>query len=190
MQTSHVVRAKGQLPGNTMGFTLVELLVIVSIIAILTSAAVMSFVGSNQSGRDLERQVGLRELETALESYRRIEGRYPEGCNGPDVWSTEQDCFQYIEDFWPDYILNLPRDPQLRGDGTGFAYRTNTDGTVYKLMVRGTVETEEVDGDHSLAPCPERCGCDETSSTYQTSFAVWGGFAENDSDTQDVVCRL
>lgn len=185
------------------GFTLIELLVVLTVIGILVSVTVVSFGDSGQQGRDLERQSDLRAVAAALESYKRREGSYPSQACSSGGWATEEACGDvYIDGLWPQYIDELPQDPR-RGNADGYSYRTNTDGTVYKLMARGTVESETVTADHSLAPCdmsPDWCnnspGCDENSSIFQTSYAVWGGFAdaETESDvrdqTQDVICEI
>ena len=187
---------------QTAGFTLVELLVVLSVIALLVGTVVVSFGDSGQQGRDLERQSDLRAVAMALESYKRREGSYPSqpSC-GSGGWATEEACGDgYINDLWPQYIDELPQDPR-RGDADGYSYRTNGDGSVFKLMARGTVESETVTSDHSLAPCDMSADwcesdCNENSDIFQTSYAVWGGFAdeEDESDviaaTRAVICQL
>lgn len=129
------------------GFTLIELLVVVSIIGII---AAVVFANVNEGGaqaRDAERQSDLRNLQSALELYKNRYGRYPEGCQGANRWSWQSgvgnDCpagTQYIEDLAPEFIRALPTDPKPAGNGTGYAYRVNADGSVYKFVVFRTVE--------------------------------------------------
>jgi type II secretory pathway pseudopilin PulG len=177
------------------------MLLVVTVIAILSAAIYPSFSGTQAQGRDAERQTDLRNLAIAIENYKRKEGRYPSQGDLDDGGWSIQDISgtgtEFIQDLFPEYVTTMPKDP-LPDSGDGYAYRTNADGTVYKLMARGTVESITVTADHPLAPCSDDlCSCnDEDSAAYQTSFAVWGGFAnEADPDevrskTADVICEL
>lgn len=180
---------------------MVELLVSISIIGIMATAVVLATRDSGAQGRDLERQADLRRLASEIETYKRREGSYPAGCSAGG-WSTEAACGSngYIPDLWPEHVSEMPTDPR-RGEQDGFSYRVNSDGTAYKLMVRGTVESETVTPEHPLAPCDmssEWCAgeCDTSSEAFQSSYAVWGGFASgaNDSEvysnTRAVICEL
>ena len=62
---------------NSHGFTLFELLVSISIIALLTAIAVVSFGGVNKKARDSKRKSDIGEISLALENYRQINGYYP-----------------------------------------------------------------------------------------------------------------
>jgi len=54
---------------NKMGFTLFELLVSISIIAILTAIASMSFSGAQRKARDSRRVSDMNTVQKALEQY-------------------------------------------------------------------------------------------------------------------------
>ncbi len=86
-------------------------------------------------------------------------------------------CATYVNGLVPEFMNRLPNDPR-RGAGLGYAYRTNANGTVYKLMVAGTVEAEAVTASHPFQSCdPTYCGTSCTNSGYYpNSYAVWGGF--------------
>lgn len=182
------------------GFTLVEMLLVVAVIAILTAVIYPSFGSSQAQGRDAQRQTDLRTLQIEIENYKRKEGRYPESAVSSG-WSTQAaHGTAFIDGLFPEYVATMPQDP-LPGTQPGYAYQVNSDGTVYKLMAQRTVESVTVTPDHALAPCSEDLctgsdSCDDTSAAYQTSFAVWGGFA-NAADTAtvrdetaDIVCDL
>lgn len=59
------------------GFTIVELLVVIVVIAILAGLVITSYMGIQQRARDSERQTDMRELATALELFRSDNNFYP-----------------------------------------------------------------------------------------------------------------
>jgi len=186
------------------GFSLVEIMVVVSIIGALSAVAYANFSQSSAQSRDVQRQADLRIVSTALDMYKSEYGRYPEGCNGPNKWSGHSPDYscssgnQYIEGLAPEFIPRLPQDPKLNGDNSGYVYTTNTDGTVYKFTAYKTVESEEVTYSHEFKFCdtdyaadsaqicvnvseepyyndtPDHCKGDD--AIFKTSYATWGGF--------------
>lgn len=64
------------------GFTLFELLVTISIIAVLTAVAVVSYGGLNKKTRDSRRTADLEKIRIALEAARQIGNTYPSTTSG------------------------------------------------------------------------------------------------------------
>lgn len=189
------------------GFSLVELLIVISIIGILSAVLYANFNEGSARGRDIERQSKLREVQAALELYKLDNGRYPAGCRGAGVWSgqsgTSYACAvgsQYIVGLVPKYLSALPVDLKLNGSNSGYVYTTNADGSVYKFMAKATVESEVVTKNHQFKSCDSTnndsgmCDkihtvgggfnsgstpnhCGESNTLFKTSFAVWGGYA-------------
>lgn len=62
---------------NTRGFTLVELMVVVTIIAILSAIAVSSYTNVLKQGRDSKRLSDLKLIQSALEEYYADQVYYP-----------------------------------------------------------------------------------------------------------------
>ena len=60
------------------GFTLLELLIVISIIAILAAAMVPHFIGFDAEARLVATQTNLSTLRTRVSLFRTKEGRYPE----------------------------------------------------------------------------------------------------------------
>ena len=60
-----------------LGFTLVELLVVISIIGIITTIISSSFINSQQRSRDASRKTGLKSLSDALNTYYADNGVFP-----------------------------------------------------------------------------------------------------------------
>ncbi len=60
------------------GFTLLELLVVISIIAILISVGMTSFATAQKKGRDAKRKGDIKSVQNALEQYYSVCGyQYP-----------------------------------------------------------------------------------------------------------------
>lgn len=152
---------------KTRGFTLIEIMVAVSIIAILTAVIGVRTVTVGQQSRDADRQTDLRTVQAALELYKSKYGRYPAGCNGPGVWSGQVGSgyacsggnplyivgYEADKPFTPEFMQALPKDPKLNGTNSGYVYATNAEGSVFKFMALDTVESETVGYQHHFARC-------------------------------------
>ena len=64
------------------GFTLVELMVVVAIIALLAAIIIPNYVHSRASAAVAQSEANLKQIATALELYRTDNQQYPSG-NGP-----------------------------------------------------------------------------------------------------------
>ena len=164
---------------TTQGFSLVEIMIVIAITGLLITIVVFNVQPAGQKSRDAQRQADLRQVQTALEQYKNRHGRYPEGCNGVTTldtnanpvpssninWSGEFDAEDRCGDSDTPYILGapgrlfsqflqpLPTDPKLNGDDSGYRYTTNEDGTVYKFMVKNTVEADDLSYEHPFKSC-------------------------------------
>ena len=63
------------------GFTLFELLVTISIVAVLTAVAMVSYGGLNKKTRDSRRMADLEKIRISLEAFRQIGSSYPSSLN-------------------------------------------------------------------------------------------------------------
>lgn len=66
---------------NNKGFSLIELLVVISIIGVLTTVLVMNFVGSRERARDAQKIQNLHSLKSALRMYYNDNQIYPLSIN-------------------------------------------------------------------------------------------------------------
>lgn len=100
------------------GFTLVELLVVISIIAILSTIGMAVFTGIQAKARDERRRADLRGIVAALEIYRNQNGRYPDvintnsNINGRGGWGDSDLDMVYMQGMSSFFINgSLPIDP-------------------------------------------------------------------------------
>lgn len=107
--------------GDMNGFTLFELLVTISIIAILTAVAVVSFGGVNKKARDSRRMSDLEKIRIALEAVKQVGTSYPTTSNVQTV-------------LVPTYMQQWPKDPK-----TQVAY-TYTGLTLYSYQIGASME--------------------------------------------------
>jgi len=144
-----------KVPSRFAGLTLIEILIVVSIIGMLAIVLSINAVQSGQQSRDAKRQADLKFLQAAVELYKNKYGRYPAqapttGLNA-NGWSGQQGTNfapadgsgEYIIGLAPEFLPVLPKDPKLNGVNSGYVYRTNTAGTVYKIMAMGSVEADK-----------------------------------------------
>lgn len=92
------------------GFSLVELLVVISIIGLVTGIGA-SFVASIQRNtRDSQREADLRVLQSALQQYYADQNKYPGDLNGSSLKSPDNS---------KTYLNQIPKDP----NGAAYYYR-------------------------------------------------------------------
>ncbi|MDI6606607.1 MAG: type II secretion system protein [Candidatus Omnitrophota bacterium] len=72
-----VNQRKYQRKSASMGFTLLELLIVISIIAILAATIVPNFIGFDSEARISATMTNLNTLRTRVALYRAKEGEYP-----------------------------------------------------------------------------------------------------------------
>ena len=82
------------------GFTLIELMVVVAVIALLSSVALIAFMSARQKSRDAKRLSDMTQMNTGLALYFASNRGYPSGPNG------------IPEALMPNYASTLPRNPQ------------------------------------------------------------------------------
>lgn len=99
---------------NTAGFTLMEILVVLSIVAIFVTIGVVTAQSGRARARDDERKVTLEKLRVALELYRdQHNGAYP-NTNSSQLSSEPGDAGYnpaWIPGLTHVYIGELPHDP-------------------------------------------------------------------------------
>ncbi len=146
------------------GFTLVELLVVISVIGLLTSVVLVSFPTSTKKTRDAIKMRELKQIQTALRLYYDIYHQMPVNRTPGFGYCDDQPNFlQEIVDakLWPD-------NPKSPSEGHYCYYDYDVDNSTGALLV---VTLESYSGtDGILGSCrPWAAGeswCDKSDNNY------------------------
>ena len=154
------------------GFTLVELLIISSIIVLLASIVLVSVKIIQARSRDSRRLADMKQIILALETYYDSMGRYPSitgdaCCNGWDQAPCETDITFISTLVNQGYVSAVPFDPGT-GSGTGcygynyYVYTAGSygcDASKGRFYVLGVRDMETSGRPHPDSPgwkCPNR----------------------------------
>lgn len=153
------------------GFTLVELLIVITIIGLLVVALLPNLTGGRNRARDAARQSHLQQISTALEFYADdFGGQYPDtaGCIQEDL-TDELDA----------YLTTIPQDP-LTDNNIGSASNCTDGGYDYFPTSDGYLLVAAMENTQSSGPNLYLLSSLET--------AISGGVSTD--DTQDVLSGL
>lgn len=129
---------------DNKGFTLMELIIVVSIIGLVVTLGFTNYITSIKRSRDGRRKADLEQVRSALEMCRADTGSYPVGSSLPGTCST---------------YLSVPTDPL----SPTYQYRYNGSTNSYTLcayLETGAVTTN----------CTGNCGgnCGAVACNYKT----------------------
>ncbi len=142
------------------GFTLIEMLVVVSLIGILATLITANLNSGRARARDAQRKSDLRNIQTALRIYYNDKGGYPtnttsgeiKGC-GPTGVATCTWGMEWLADTTV-YMPVLPKDPVTAQS--------------YKYELGGDTDT------FTLSACLENKSDDKGIATTDTSWCPSG----------------
>ncbi len=115
--------------GNSRGFTLLEILVVITIMAIIMAIVVPKFFGHVDRARQVEAQAQIELLGQALDLYRLEKGKYPSNEEG-------------LSAIQPYLKKELPKDPW----GNEYHYKSPGDHGDYELVSLGADNAEGGEG--------------------------------------------
>ena len=113
------------------GFTLIEIVFVVIILAILAGVALISFGGLDTQAKDSRVQADFRTLSTAIKAYKALTGSFPANL---DALLTANAPYEPLLD-------EKPVDPYNNGD---YGYTDNGDGTVTLTSGSATYGSETI----------------------------------------------
>ncbi len=103
------------------GFTLIEIMVAATIVALLSTMGISGYQAVTRSGRDALRKTDLEQIRSALEIYKSENNMYP---TNTGIGSCLPNSLS------PDYINNYPADPKSASYKYCYVYVNNIS---YKL---------------------------------------------------------
>jgi len=110
---------------NSSGFTLMEIIVVITIVALLTALVAPRFFGKVDTARQVDAQAQIELMGQALDIYRLEKGKYPSNEEG-------------LEAIQPYLKKETPKDPW----GNPFHYKSPGDHGDYDLVSYGADNAE------------------------------------------------
>lgn len=108
------------------GFTLIEILVVIAIIAVLTGIGLASFQGAQAKARDAKRKGDLKAVATALQALYNDNQKFPNP-------TGDQNLSSYTP-LTSNYIKSVPTDP-LSGNPV-YCINISTDNQSYTIYAK------------------------------------------------------
>ena|SRR3989344_5794050 len=142
---------------NKKGFTLIEILIVISIIGLLASVVLVNLGGFRAKGRDSRRIADLRTLQNTLELYFGVNNKYPSAIT--ELISPELG------------VSRLPQDPGTNLDYS-YCYKNDAGGNPTSYIVGAKLEGKNValdsdEDDTTGYTCGATTDCSDAAN-------VWG----------------
>lgn len=153
------------------GFTLIELIVVMAIIATLLGIGFSSYTNSISKAHDAKRKSDLKQIQLALEKYKEVNGNYPRG-----GWYASTDPgTPWIPDLTSEYIKELPDDPKnILGTAGGDPSATGNYVYAYYSVTNQTLCNTLKEGEYYiLATRLENLSDQDAGPTMLTSVCSW-----------------
>lgn len=131
---------------NKLGFSLIELLVVISIIGVLTAVLMINFVGARERSRDAKKIQDLTNLKNSLRMYYNDNQAYP----SPGVSNCVSCLNTAIGSSYLVGVSEIGYSYSAASDGNGFVIKTGLESGA------GTEDTES----------QLRCGLTPTPGVY------------------------
>lgn len=167
---------------NTKGFTVVELMVVVSIIGILSTVTYASFSQAQKKSRIAKRVSDLKQMQVALEYYYAVNKSYPSSggllrseCaawnSGGTITAAANNM---IVGLVPNYIPKIPSDPRMVVADNSSCYVYRSDGVDYYIMAYNIIELSSAEFQTQPALIdPARDGGSNLNIVDGSSISAW-----------------
>ena len=151
-------------------FTLIEMLVVITIIAIFSAFIVIQVNDSINAGKDVKRKADIELLANAVVSYSTE--NYSKKPISLYSCSIGVDCSPEVEDSLKTYMPTLPDDPN---DDASYLYQSDgNDCTISALLSDGTVYQYSCTEDFTTGT-PTIGACGSAANTYNPGSTVFVG---------------
>ena len=117
------------------GFSLLEMVIVLGIIALILGAAISFSGGITGAARDQAAEAKMREFSAKLETYRMVAGMYPSQVQGLQAL-VEKPTSAPEPRRWKQQFKSLPKDPW--GQEYLYFYPGKRDSTTYEILSKGT----------------------------------------------------
>lgn len=97
-------------PRRTGGFTLIEIMIVVVILAVLAAIVVPKFMGAPEKARITRARVDIKNIESALNLYKLDNYTYPTTEQGLKAL-VQKPTTQPVPPNWHQYLDRVPKDP-------------------------------------------------------------------------------
>lgn len=145
------------------GFTLIEILVVITIIAVMIGLAFPNFFAARQRARDVQRKSDLKQLQKGLELYKQDQNPIAFPSNYPTSCTTNCQLNISCGSQWNNggssiYMSKMPCDPLAP---TPYFYQQNASDSLNYTLVTCLENKSDPDADSS---CNSLCNCSNQSS--------------------------
>lgn len=152
--TSAPPKRRGTLAGPALqrGFTIVELLIVIVVIAILAAISIVAYTGIQERARFSAMRSELASINKAIQLYYAENGSYPitppdtatGSCSGSWCGFYQATGDNFIPGLSPTYISNIPQMPSDGSRNNTYVYRS-PNGADYKLirLANGLSDSEQ-----------------------------------------------
>jgi prepilin-type N-terminal cleavage/methylation domain-containing protein len=155
-----------------LGFTIVELLVVVVVIAILASITIVAFRGVQARARDTVRINDAKSIIKAVEAYKVLNGQYPAATPGCWETSTAASFMEYLNSSYG--LAQAPLDPV--NDATYYYAYCRYPASSSSCAASGyyaVVTIKNLENPTQVTPSNWQCGTRNWSPEFDWS---WGSF--------------
>ena len=159
------------------GFTIVELLIVIVVIAILAAITIVAYTGIQERARFSAMRSDISNINKAIQLYYADNGSYPitpntTACNGNWCGWDQVTGDAFIPGLSPEYIATIPQLPTANASSDTYLYRSPS-GTDYKLirLLQGGLSASESAAFSDLMTTTCSSGINTTRWGYWSSSA-------------------